>query len=132
MLIFAIDDEPKALKDLHKAIVKAAPEAEVMDFSLAAKALRTMETGLKPDIVFSDIRMPGIDGMMLARRLKQTSPTTGIVFVSAFTKYAYDAMKLRVDGYVMKPAQADRIREEIGVIVSRNASRNYDEKVSIQ
>ena len=103
-----------------------------MDFSLAAKALRSMETGLRPDIVFSDIRMPGIDGMMLARRLKQTSPTTGIVFVSAFTKYAYDAMKLRVDGYVMKPAQADRIREEIGVIVSRNAPRNFDEKVSVQ
>lgn len=81
MLIFAIDDEPKALKDLHNAIVKAVPEAEVMDFSLAAKVLRTMETRLRPDIVFSGIRMPGIDGMMLAKRLKQTSPTTGIVLI---------------------------------------------------
>lgn len=132
MLIFAIDDEPKALRDLHNAIVKAAPEAEIMDFSLAATVLRTMEAGLRPDIVFSDIRMPGIDGMMLAKRLKQTSPTTGIVFVSAFTKYAYEAMKLHVDGYVMKPAQADRIWEEIGEIVSRNAMRNFAKKVSIK
>ena len=72
MLIFAIDDEPVLLKALHKAIVKAEPDATVMDFSLGTEALQAVETGgCRPDIVFSDIRMPQLDGLALAVRLKK-------------------------------------------------------------
>ena len=115
MLIFAIDDEPRALLKLHKTIALAAPEAEIQDFPLGTAAIEAIETrGLRPDIVFSDIRMPKkLDGMMLAVRLKMASPDSRIVFVTGYTDYALEAFQVHASGYVLKPVQEDRIREEI-------------------
>lgn len=113
MLIYAIDDEPKMLRLLHKAIAEAAPEAEIRDFLLGTEALNAIqETGQKPDAVFSDIQMPGLTGLELAVRLKQAVPETGIVFVTGYD-YALDAYRLHVGGYIMKPVDAQRIREEL-------------------
>ncbi len=113
MLIYAIDDEPKMLRLLHKAVAEAAPDAEIMDFRLGAEALAALEsTGQKPDAVFSDIQMPGITGLELAVRLKQAAPDTAIVFVTGYD-YALDAYRLHVGGYIMKPVDPQRIREEL-------------------
>lgn len=114
MLIFAIDDEPKSLRLLHKAIAQAAPEAIVQDYPLGTAAVDAIITqGLKPDIVFSDIQMPELDGLALAVRLKQLSPYSKIVFVTGYSEYSLEAFRLHASGYVLKPLQADRIKEEI-------------------
>ena len=114
MLIFAIDDEPKMLRLLHGAIAEAAPGAEIMDFRLGSDAVtRIQEGGLSPDVVFADIQMPGMTGLELAVRLKQLAPETGIVFVTGYDEYAIDAYRLHVGGYIMKPVEASRIREEL-------------------
>ena len=114
MLVFAIDDDPKALRLLRYAIEVVAPEARVMDFPLGTPAIEAVEAGgLKPDIVFTEIRMPEPDGLALAARLKQVSPATKIVFVTADPGYALDAMYLHASGYILKPLQESRVREEI-------------------
>ena len=116
-MLFAIDDEPKMLRLLHNAIAEAAPEAEILDFSLGVSAIRAIEEQqLRPDAVFSDIRMPGMDGLELAVQLKQRVPETKIVFVTGYDSYALDAYRLHVNGYVMKPVEARRIQEEISSI----------------
>ena len=77
MLIFAVDHEPTMLRDSGRAIRKAAPEAEVMCFELAADALAAIrDRGLSPDIVFSAIEMPGISGLEFAVALRTISPDT--------------------------------------------------------
>lgn len=114
MLVFAIDDERRMLKLLHSAIEAAIPQAEVVDFSLGSEAIRALEAqGPRPDFLFSDIRMPGLDGLALAVRVKQLSPDTRIIFVTGYTQYAYDAYQLHVSGYIRKPVDAQRIREEL-------------------
>ncbi len=114
MLIYAIDDEPRLLQALHKAIAKAEPQAEVMDFPLAAEAIRAIEAGgPRPDIVFSDIRMPQMDGLALASRLKTLAPQAKIVFVTGYEEYSLDAYRLHASGYVTKPVEVERVREEI-------------------
>ncbi len=113
MRVFAIDDEPKMLRLLHVAIAQAAPEAEIIDFRLGAEAVSfLMDTGFKPDAVFSDIQMPGMTGLELAVRLKKLAPDTKLVFVTGFD-YALDAYRLHVGGYIMKPVEARRVREEL-------------------
>ena len=117
MLIFAIDDEPKMLRLLHAAIAEAEPEAKIEDFSLGADALaRITDGGVKPDVVFSDIQMPGLSGLELALRLKQNAPDTGIVFVTGYSDYALEAYRLHVRGYVMKPVDAQKVREELDAL----------------
>ena len=114
MLIFAIDDEPKMLRLLHQAIEEAAPDAEIIDFSLGSSAIDAIEgQKLRPEVVFSDIRMPGLDGLELAARIKRLVPEAKIVFVTGFTDYAVDAFRIHAAGYVLKPVTAQRIREEL-------------------
>lgn len=117
MLIFAIDDEPKSLSKLHKTLAEAAPGAEIMDFPLGTEALRAIEArGLRPDAVFTDIEMPELDGLALAVKLRQASPASRIVFVTAYSEYAVEAIRQRVSGYVLKPVQKSRFQEELEYI----------------
>ncbi|MBQ9535980.1 MAG: response regulator [Clostridia bacterium] len=114
MKIIAIDDEPKALRLLHNAIAAAEPDAEITDFSDSEEALRAMrEQGLRADVVFSDIELPGMTGLAFAFELKKIAPETKIIFVTGFPKYAADAFMLHVSGYIVKPVYADRVREEL-------------------
>lgn len=114
MLILAIDDEPKMLRLLHKAIEEAEPDAQIRDFSLGMEALSAIEKEkLKPSVIFTDIQMLKIDGLELAVELKRIVPDAKIVFVTGYDDYAVDAYRLHVSGYVMKPVDAQRIREEI-------------------
>lgn len=114
MLIFAIDDEPKSLRYLHRAIAQAAPEADIQDYPLGTAAIEAIiEQKLRPDIVFSDIQMPELDGLALAVRLKQVSPYSKLVFVTGYSEYSLEAFRLHAVGYVLKPLEESRIREEI-------------------
>jgi two-component SAPR family response regulator len=112
MLFFAIDDEPRMLRLLHKAIAEAEPDAEIMDFTegddlLSALAERT------PDVVFSDVELQGMTGLELAVRIKNAAPEAKIIFVTGYSQYAADAFRLHANGYIIKPAEAGRIREEL-------------------
>ena len=114
MLILAIDDEPKMLRLLHRAIEEAAPDARIVDFSLGSAALAAIEKEkLLPSVIFTDIRMPKIDGLMLAVELKKLVPDAKLVFVTGYDEYALEAYRLHVNGYIMKPVDAGRIREEL-------------------
>ena len=114
MMIFAIDDEPKALRVLCRCVEEAAPGTELRAFDKAADALDAIRTGgLHPDIVFSDIEMPGTSGLEFAVALKTASPDTRVVFVTAFSQYALDAFRVRAQGYIMKPLTPELVREEL-------------------
>ena len=72
MLIFAVDNEPAMLRDAEQAIRKAEPEAQLMCFERAADALEAIRArGLSPDIVFSAIEMPGINGLQAAQEIRK-------------------------------------------------------------
>ena len=132
MLIFAIDDEIAALEELHGAIAQAEPSAEIMDFETAGAALAAIrEQGKKPDVVFSDIRLPGMDGLNLAVQIKNEAPYAKIIFVTGYSQYAMEAYKRHVVGYVMKPATPEKIREELDAIDLLQATPEPD-KLRVQ
>ena len=114
MRIYAIDDEPKMRQLLHRAIAEAAPEAEILDFAHVSEVMDAIaDRDRLPDVVFSDIRMPGMDGLELAVRIKRAAPDAKIVFVTGYSSYAVDAYRLHASGYILKPVDAARIREEL-------------------
>ena len=118
MLFFAIDDEAKMLRLLHRAIEDAAPQNEIADFQLGSDALRAIqEQGLRPDVVFSDIQMPPPTGLELAVRLKTLVPETKVVFVTGYDHYAVQSYQVHASGYILKPVRAERIREELEHLV---------------
>lgn len=114
MLIYAIEDEEGMLRLLHNAIAEASPDAQIVDFLLGADALEVIRGGgPKPDVVFSDIVMPPPTGLDFAIALKTLSPDTKLVFVTGYSEYAVEAYRLHVQGYILKPVRAERVREEL-------------------
>ena len=114
MLIFVIDDEPKMCRLLEKTVREAAPEARVLAFPGGIQAVEAIETqGLRPAVIFSDIIMPELDGLELAVRLKTAAPDAKLVFVTGHTQYAFNAYQLHASGYIIQPADAARVREEL-------------------
>lgn len=115
MRIYVIDDEPTILKASEQVIRRALPDAEVTAFLSATKALDTLKDPSEPlDACFCDIEMPGLNGLEFAIRLKQISPETKIIFVTAYSEYALEAFRLHANGYILKPINVVRVLEEIG------------------
>jgi hypothetical protein len=64
-------------------------------------------------VAFLDVKMPGMTGLEMAKRVKELSPHTNIVFVTAYSEYSLDAMRLRASGYVLKPATGEAVETEL-------------------
>ena len=113
----AVDDEPPALDELAY-LLRADPRvARVHTAADATEALRVLRD-TDVDVVFLDIRMPGLDGMELARVLRRFARPPAIVFVTAYDDGAVDAFDLGVTDYVRKPVQAERLAESIRRVVT--------------
>ena len=112
MKILAIDDSPPALDVLTDAIREAQPNAEVFPFDDPFKLLYFAKK-TPCDIAFLDIQMPEMNGLETAMALKKIKPSVNIIFVTAYSQYAIEAMKLRASGYVLKPATKEAVEREI-------------------
>lgn len=134
MLIFAIDDEPKMLRLLHSAIQKARPGTEIMDFIDDDSLIAAIsEQHRYPDVVFSDIELrSGVNGLELALRIKKLSPKTKIIFVTGYPQYAADAFRMHANGYILKPADPERISEELDYLQLEQSRPEPDEKLRVR
>lgn len=114
MIIYVLDDEPFALRGTIKTIQEVVSDAEIMGFGRAKDAIAQAEGAeVKPDVVFSDIEMPGISGLDFAVIFKKICPDAKIIFVTAYSQYALEAFRLHVHGYILKPITAERVKEEL-------------------
>ncbi|HET6211912.1 MAG TPA: LytTR family DNA-binding domain-containing protein [Micromonosporaceae bacterium] len=122
--MLAVDDEPPALDELAYLLRGDARVARVYTASDSTEALRVLRD-TDVDVVFLDIRMPGLDGMELARVLRRFARPPVIVFVTAYDDRAADAFDLGVADYVRKPVQADRIAESLRRAAGSRVAPNH-------
>ena len=113
-----VDDERPALSELAWLLDQDERVAEVIAASSGPQALTVLE-GRDVDVIFSDISMPGLDGMALARVIARFSTQPQIVFVTAHEQHAVDAFTLGATDYVMKPVREARLAEAIRRVVAR-------------
>jgi DNA-binding LytR/AlgR family response regulator len=112
LVVLAVDDEPPALDELAYLLEADGRVAHVHRAPDATEALRVLRD-TEVDAVFLDIRMPGLDGMELARILRRFARPPAIVFVTAYDDGAVDAFDLGVTDYVRKPVRAERLGESL-------------------
>ncbi|MFN8075322.1 MAG: response regulator transcription factor [Kineosporiaceae bacterium] len=110
--VLVVDDEPPARAELAWLLQQDARVGIVRTASGGAQALRLIEQH-PIDAVFSDIRMPGVDGLELARALARAPRRPHVVFVTAYDRHAVDAFDLQAIDYLMKPVRAERLAESV-------------------
>ena len=104
------DDEPRLASYLAEKLATAWPELEIVGIAAnGAEALQLMAEH-DPDILFLDIRMPGLTGLEVARRAEKG---VHMVFVTAYDQYALEAFEHAAVDYLLKPVTDERLVETI-------------------
>jgi DNA-binding LytR/AlgR family response regulator len=123
--ILAVDDEPRALADLER-LLRAMPEVTGVECAdEGAEALRRVAASTF-DAVFLDVRIPGLDGLELARVLRRFAAAPELVFVSAHDDAAVEAFELRALDYLRKPVARARLTEAVQRVAQARAARTAD------
>lgn len=112
MKILLVDDEELQLARLENAVKKVLFDDEYFAYTNPVKAWEENSSG-EIDIAFLDIEMPIISGIQLAKRLKSVNPQVNVIFVTAYDRYALNAYKLHASGYITKPVNESKVREEL-------------------
>jgi DNA-binding LytR/AlgR family response regulator len=126
------DDERLMREQLRARLAQVWPELEVVaEAKNGIEAVQLTETH-HPELVFLDIRMPGMSGVDAARKIAQLPtddecvdawPGCEIVFITAYDEYAVEAFEQGVVDYVLKPAQRERLALTVQRIRNRLAQR---------
>lgn len=87
---------------------------------------------LKPDILLTDIRMPILDGLEVAMRLKDEGMKTKVLIISGISdfNYAKTALEVNAEGYILKPIKVNELEAAVTKVVNRlNIERTTEEKI---
>lgn len=113
-----MDDEPLAVEALRGLCARSAAVNVIGHAGDGASGLAAIEQ-LRPDAVFLDVEMPGMDGLSVAASLGQLAAPPLIVFVTAYDHFAAQAFDLAVVDYVLKPVEAARLNRAIERVAER-------------
>lgn len=113
LIVVAVDDEPPALAELTYLLNNTDGIAEVRTAGTATDALELLQAD-DVDAVFLDIRMPGMDGLALARIISRFAAPPPVVFVTAYDSHAVDAFDIAAVDYLLKPIRAERLAQAVG------------------
>jgi two-component system LytT family response regulator len=106
-----IDDEPQSLKSLIIKLGTANKPVEVLAaFEDPEKAIAQLPS-LKPDVVFTDIEMPGLNGFQMLKKLANLP--FEIVFTTAYNAYILDALRISALDYLLKPIDKDELNQTL-------------------
>jgi two-component system, LytTR family, response regulator LytT len=108
-----IDDEPLARQELQYLLERAGGVEVLAQGTNGIEAVELIRTH-KPDLVFLDVQMPGLDGFgVLKKLLDRKVPMPQVVFATAFNQYAVRAFEVNAVDYLLKPFDRKRVMQTI-------------------
>jgi DNA-binding LytR/AlgR family response regulator len=112
LTILAVDDEQTQLQDLAR-LLRSVPSVEDVECACDGHDALLRVSTQRYDAIFLDVRMPDLDGLELARVLKQFATPPELVFVSAYDSAAVEAFELHALDYLRKPVSRRRVEEAV-------------------
>ncbi len=129
MNIIIVDDERPALSTLERAVKSVIPKENIYCFSSAQEALKYSQENTV-DVAFLDIEMCEMNGLILAKKLKDINGDTNIIFATGHSNFALNAFNMHASGYVVKPINPERIIIELENL--RKPIKQIDDGIRIQ
>lgn len=114
MNILVVDDEPLIHISIEKLIQRCSPD-DAVHHAYNGREMLDALTGCDFALAYVDIKMPGISGLEAIRQAREISPATSYYIMTGFDEFEYakQAIRLRVDDYLMKPLDLKTIRETV-------------------
>ena len=124
MRIAVCDDEEQFRLQLRDAIDKIYGSIDVIidTFSDGRKLLERFDAN-PYDVLFLDIEMPAMDGITLAKRLRERSENVFLVFLTSHVEYALEGYEVNALRYLTKPIREDKLREVLSYVMKKNAGK---------
>jgi DNA-binding NtrC family response regulator len=121
--ILIVDDDEAHRSTLQRHI--ASLGHRVTAAGSAEEALNRFSAA-SPDIILTDVKMPGIDGFGLLRRIKASSPATDVIMLTGYASMqaAIDAIRDGAFDFLLKPLDLDHVEEVMGRCIAERADRN--------
>lgn len=126
------DDERLMREQLRSRLAEVWPELQIAGEAKNGVEAVELVAQHRPDLVFLDIRMPGLTGVEAARQIAQMELGADellpeIVFITAYDQYAVEAFEQGVVDYVLKPAERERLQLTVARLQHRLAQRGSGE-----
>lgn len=125
------DDEPIVRRGLRNSIPWNELGIEVVAEAVDGQEAFELCLKLEPDLLFTDIRMPLMDGLEVAMKLKEHGSPIRVIFISGIQdfNYAKTALDINAGGYILKPIKVNEVREVVTKVVnSMRMERNRELK----
>lgn len=124
MRIAVCDDEEKFRNQAREMIDKLAGSLDVIvdAYSDGRKLLEAFDKN-PYDVLFLDIEMPAMDGITLAKKLRERSDSIYIVFLTGHVEYALEGYEVNALRYLTKPVQEDKLREVLRFVMDNSTSK---------
>src|SRR5512136_109285 len=110
------DDERLMREQLRTRLAEVWPELEILAEARNGEEAVAAVQEHRPDLVFLDIRMPGMTGIEAARAI---GDACHVVFITAYNEYAVEAFEQGAVDYVLKPAERDRLEVTVARLKKR-------------
>lgn len=127
--VVLIDDEAIIVDGLRRVVDWARYDCEVVGDAQDAASGRECIRRLKPDIVLTDIKMPGEDGLCMLAGLKAEFPNMQVAVLTGYRDfdYAREAIRLGVARFLLKPSRMDELEEAIAYMTSELGRREPEQ-----
>ena len=109
-----VDDEQPARARL-RALLGELADIEVAGEAPDGETALRLCLAQRPDIVFLDVRMPGMDGLELARHLALLPDPPAVVFTTAYDEHAMAAFDAQAIGYLLKPVRKEKLAHSVAL-----------------
>jgi two-component system LytT family response regulator len=122
-----IEDDPFAAAQLRMLLQDRHPRLHVLaTCSDGLEGLRAIEA-LQPDLVLTDVEMPGLDGLGMLRQLEK--PEFEVIFITSFDKYAICALRLSALDYLLKPVDPAELDAALAHFFQKRGARQRREGI---
>ncbi|HMI68087.1 MAG TPA: response regulator [Cyclobacteriaceae bacterium] len=117
-----IDDE-KLARDLLREFLESFPQIEVIGESAKGSEAVEKINKLKPDLIFLDVQMPGMNGFDV---LDEIDHEPHVIFTTAYDQYAIRAFEKNAVDYLLKPLDEERFTQAVNRALKRKTTENGD------